>query len=153
MGLMAHGIRSTTSLLKMPGTSIPLFLCPLLASRVGSSHDFGGLSPRPHRYRLHIDATAKASQSFPNPSLLLSLPRSCPGCGAFTQTISPGQPGFYGISRKSVKAFIDRDGHCPGNGHKGESKVFGQVLGAADASLLSQMGLQGGEENNTNSQL
>ena len=37
---------------------------------------------------------------------LLDLPRSCPGCGAFTQSTSPDQPGFYGANRKAVQAFI-----------------------------------------------
>lgn len=37
---------------------------------------------------------------------LLDLPRSCPGCGAFTQGTSPDQPGFYGANRKAVQAFI-----------------------------------------------
>lgn len=38
--------------------------------------------------------------------ILLDLPRSCPGCGAFTQTTNPDQAGYYGEARKAVQAFI-----------------------------------------------
>lgn len=37
---------------------------------------------------------------------LLDLPRCCPGCGAFTQITNPDQAGFYGTTRKAVRAFI-----------------------------------------------
>lgn len=145
---MAYGIR-TTKLLKAPSNLIPLFLCPSIASCTNISYGLGRRPPRPRKHQLHVDATTAPSHGFPTPSQLLNLPRSCPGCGAFTQTVSPGQPGFYGNNRKSVKAFISRHGQCPDKGHDGESRLFERVLGAADASLLSQMGLQGGGENNT----
>lgn len=47
---------------------------------------------------------------------------------------------------------MDRNGQTPGMAYDGESKVFERVLKAVDASLLSQMGLQGGE-NNTKGQI
>jgi hypothetical protein len=46
------------------------------------------------------------TSSLVKPEITLILPRSCPGCGAFTQTISPGQAGFYTTTRKAVQAFI-----------------------------------------------
>jgi hypothetical protein len=36
----------------------------------------------------------------------LILPRSCPGCGAFTQFTIPEQAGFYDFARKAVQAFV-----------------------------------------------
>lgn len=144
---MAYGIR-TTHLLKAPSNAIPLFLCPSLASCINISHSLGRRRSRPPRHQLHVDATTTPSLGLPTPSQILNLPRSCPGCGALTQTVSPEQPGFYGTNRKSVKTFIDRNGQCPGKGHDGESVLFELVLGAADASLSAQMGLQGGAENN-----
>lgn len=149
---MAYGIR-TTNLLKTPSNLIPLFLCPSIASCTNISYGLGRRPPRPRKHQLHVDATTTPSHGFPTPSQLLNLPRSCPGCGAFTQTVSPGQPGFYGNNRKSVKAFISRHGQCPDKGHDGELRLFERILGAADASLLSQMGLQGGGENNTEGQI
>lgn len=149
---MAHGLRKI-SLLKTPSSLVPLFLCPSLGSCANISHDLGRLLSRPRRHHLHVNGTATPSHGFATPLQLLSLPRSCPGCGAFSQIVSPEQPGFYGTNRKSVKAFIGRDGQRPSKGY-GESKIFEHVLEAADASLLSQMGLQeGGGENNQNSQI
>ena len=141
---MAYGIR-TINLLKSRSSSIPLFLCPSLAS-------VGRWRLRPRRQQLHLDAASTSLHRFPTPSQLLDLPRSCPGCGAYTQTISPEQPGFYGNNRKSVKAFIGRKGQCPGEGDHGESEIFECVIGAADASLLSHMGLQGEGETITKGQ-
>lgn len=150
---MAHGLRNI-NLLKTPSNLIPLFLCPSLASCANISHDLGRRLSRPRRHRLHVDGTATPSHGFPTPSQLLSLPRSCPGCGAFTQTVSPVQPGFYGINRKSVKAFLGCNGQLPSKGYDGESKLFEHVQEAADASLLSQIGLEGGGgENNKKSQI
>ena len=149
---MAHGLRNTY-LLKTPTNLIPLFLCPSLASCANISHDLRRLLRRPRRHQLHVGCAAKPSHSFPTPLQLSNLPRTCPGCGAFTQTVSPEQPGFYGTNRKSVKTFIGSNGQPPNKGYDGESKLFEHVLDAADASLLSRMGLEGGEENSKSSQI
>lgn len=142
-----------TNILKAPRNLTPLFVCPLLASCTNISHDLGRPRSRPRGHLLHIDATATSSDTFPTTSQLLNLPQSCPGCGAFTQTVSPEQPGFYSTNRKSVKTFIGRNGQCTGKGYDRESKVFERTLGDTDASLLGQMGLQGRGENNTKSRL
>jgi hypothetical protein len=34
------------------------------------------------------------------------LPVCCPGCGAFTQTIEPDEPGYYGGNRKQTRKLI-----------------------------------------------
>ena len=149
---MAYGIR-TINPLEVPSRLIPLFLCPSFVSYTNIRHGFGRHLSRPRRHQLHVDATATLSDGFPTPSQLSHLPRSCPGCGALTQTVSPEQPGFYGTNRKSVKAFIGRNGQYPGKGYDGELKLFERVLGAADASLLSQIGLQRGAEKDTSGQI
>ena len=148
---MAFSIR-TINPLEAPSHLIPLFLCPSLALYTNIRYGFGRQLSRPRRRQLHV-ATATLSDGFPTPSQLLHLPRSCPGCGAFTQTVRPEQPGFYGTNRKSVKALLGRNGQCPGKGYDGESSLFERVLGAADASLLSQIGLQRGVEKHTNGQI
>ena len=146
---MAYSIR-TSSLLKAPANLIPL--CPLLPSCIGGDSD-SIPQHRPGPRRLHVDVASVASHGFPTPSQIQHLPRSCPGCGALTQTVSPGQPGFYGANRKSVKAFIGRYGQYPGNGYDGESKMFERVLGVADADLLSQIGLHGARAINSKGQI
>ena len=149
---MAYGTR-TTNILKAPRILTPPFLCPSLASCTVISHGFGRRRSRPSRHLFHVDAPATPSNSFPTPPQLSDLPQSCSGCGAFAQTVSPEQPGFYSTNRKSVKAFIGRNGRCLDEGYDGESEVFERVLGAADASLLAQMGLQGGGRNGTKGQM
>ena len=149
---MAYSTR-TNSLLKAPTNLIPLFLCPLLASCTGGYPGPVQRPLRPRRHQLHVDVAAAASNGFANPSQVLHLPRCCPGCGALSQTVSTGQPGYYGTNRKSVKAFIGRNAQNPGNGYDGESKVFERVLGAADVDLLSQMGLRGASETKLSGQI
>ena len=103
-------------------------------------------------HQLHVDVAAATSHGFPNPYEILHLPQSCPGCGALTQAVSPGLAGFYGTNRKSVKAFLGRDGQYPGNRYDRESKVIEHVLGDADVNMLSWMGLQGASEVGSNGQ-
>lgn len=34
------------------------------------------------------------------------LPACCPGCGAFSQTIEPNEPGYYSESRKQIRKLL-----------------------------------------------
>jgi hypothetical protein len=34
------------------------------------------------------------------------LPTCCPGCGAFSQTIEPDEPGYYSASRKQTRKLL-----------------------------------------------
>ena len=147
---MAYGIQHV-HLLKSPSSLTPLFLCPSLASWTSISRGLQRKRSKPYGHQLHLDAIATPSHGRLNTSQLSILPSLCPGCGAFTQTVSPEQPGFYGTNRKSVRAFIGRNGHCPWQVEKcdGESKLFEHILGITDVSLLSQMGLDGHDRNNT----
>lgn len=98
--------------------------------------------PGNQRRRLHVESAAAPASGMPTHSQLLELPRSCPGCGAFTQVVSPEQPGFYTTNRRSVKAFIASHERV----HKGvldEPNAFKQVLDNVDAPVLSQLGLEG----------
>ena len=142
---LAHMMAPATRLaylLKVPRAPVPVFLCPILASYSGPVHSTRRRDVRIQKRQLHVE-TAAPVHELSTPSQLLELPRSCPGCGAFTQIVSPDQPGFYSTNRKSVKAFIARHGQALGRGQSGESETFQRVLGFADAALLSQMGLTG----------
>lgn len=97
--------------------SIPTFLCPiplrlLLARR-------GRISKSRLQLRsLQLSTSGTPPKTLPLPSRLLTLPRTCPGCGAFTQTTNPNIAGFYSLKRKSVNAFVaqqaleSREGDC-----------------------------------------
>ena len=147
---MAYGIQHT-HLLKPSSSSTPLFLCASLASWTSIGRGLQRRRSNHYGRQLHLDAIATPSHSRLKPSQLSKLPILCPGCGAFTQTISPEQPGFYGTNRKSVRAFMAPNKQCLGQVENcdGESKVFEHILGITDVSLLSQMGLDGHDRNNT----
>ena len=145
---MAYGIRST-SLLKAPSDLVPLVICPKLIIYTGVSHDSRSRRPRTCGHQLHTEALATASYGCSTASQLSSLPRSCPGCGAYTQNANPEQPGFYGTTRKVVKAFTARTLHGSMERCNEESKTFERIVGAADVSLLSQMGLYNARERET----
>ncbi|OJD23768.1 hypothetical protein ACJ73_04874 [Blastomyces percursus] len=53
-------------------------------------------------------ATLEIPESIPPNLDPTSLPFSCPGCGAFTQWVSPDEAGYYSINRKAVKEYIRR---------------------------------------------
>lgn len=84
---------------------------PLLSSSTTSAPSLRSLKDalrhftRPSESPCHLRNSAKHFSSI-GLDKLLDLPRSCPGCGAFTQNTSPDQPGFYGANRKAVQAFI-----------------------------------------------
>ena len=133
-----------------PGITIPLFLCPLFASRIRAGCHRGQAteSSRPKSRVLHTEPVTLLSQHpsaqcLPTALQLAELPTSCPGCGAFAQTVSSDQPGFYGSNRKSVRAFIARNVHSPNGGYQRESEVFDIVIGTVEASVLNEIGLAG----------
>lgn len=124
---------------------VPLFLCPLYHSitHVHRGQIKDAPPSRPQQRKFHVETANPPAQSLPTPTQLLELPRSCPGCGAFAQITNAGQPGFYSANRKTVRAFIARPGQSAGKGYNEESETFDRIVGAANASLLSQMGLAG----------
>lgn len=97
--------------------SIPTFLCPiplrLLLARRGRI-----CKSRLQMRSLQLSTAGTPPKALPLPSRLLTLPRTCPGCGAFTQTTNPNNAGFYSLKRKSVNAFVaqqaleSREGDC-----------------------------------------
>ena len=97
--------------------------------------------PSIQKRRQHVETAAATTHDLPTPQQLLDLPRSCPGCGAFTQAVSPDQPGFYSTNRKSVKAFIARHEQNLKPGKSEEFEAFDRIVGSADTTLLSQLGL------------
>ena len=98
-------------------------------------------APSFQKRRQHVETTAATTHDLPTSQQLLDLPRSCPGCGAFTQAVSPDQPGYYSTNRKSVKAFIARHERNSKHGKSEESEAFDRIVRSADTALLSRLGL------------
>ena len=99
-------------------SSIPAYLCPALSSfdpktpRRSSQHPLGKII-RQVTPRLGVHTAAEDSRlpsAVKKSSLLVALPLSCPGCGAFTQDALSHEAGFYSAGRKAVKSFIQAQG-------------------------------------------
>ena len=75
-------------------------------------------------------------------SLFVSgLPRTCPGCGAFSQTLEPGEAGFYSATRKPVQIFIASQ-HAPTRQRlEEEAHTYATAVAHADQGLLQSLGL------------
>ncbi len=93
---------------------LPVFLCPAFSRFVHcapklfrslhiiSSHEQRQLARLPYS-----DANLLPKETLEDPIKNSSrLPRQCAGCGAFSQTSDNGEPGYYSLSRRSVKAFL-----------------------------------------------
>ncbi|CRG87773.1 hypothetical protein PISL3812_04794 [Talaromyces islandicus] len=63
------------------------------------------------------DPPSQESPSSPTPPASISLhsdvlPVCCPGCGAYSQTIEPADPGYYDVSRRRVKKLWGKAQHA-----------------------------------------
>ncbi|MCJ1251104.1 hypothetical protein MMC30_008335 [Trapelia coarctata] len=95
---------------------VPTFLCPSLAEGIrfaGSAKHVSRSGPSRLQASgvqgrcLHTQPLGRAVNIQPiDHSKLSFLPWTCPGCGAYTQTLNPDNAGFYSTSRKTVKAFV-----------------------------------------------
>ena len=141
-GFYASMASSNKSLFRSIAALSPLCLrSPLVSatssrSRIKRRYNF---TPNDQARQVHVESAAAPR------SLLIDLPLSCPGCGAFTQIIDSTQPGFYSINRKSVKALIGSRKQASSNGLLNESNAFQQVVDSAEDLLLSQLGLVNAE--------
>ena len=76
-----------------------------------------------------------------NAPTLISLPSQCPGCGAYTQSSHPENAGYYSVSRKSVKSYINQRRNLSDAGRTIEDAAFDQVTTEAKPELLKKLGL------------
>lgn len=124
---------------KFGRNTVPRCVCPVLTAYSSWTSRSRCQVPSIQKRRRNVETAAATTHDLPTPQQLVDLPRSCPGCGAFTQAISPDQPGFYSTNR--VKAFIARHGYDLKYGKSEESEAFDRIVGSADTALLSQLGL------------
>jgi hypothetical protein len=120
---------------------IPTFLCPTLLRYNPYSYPFKQQQPsiyKAQRRCLHL-AESKPAQVAPE----RLLPIQCTGCGAFAQTTSEGEPGFYTLGRKNVRAFLlgeslTDDGQ---NWRKQKNEVLLKALENADSELAASLNI------------
>jgi hypothetical protein len=105
---------------------LPIFLCPALSRPIHyaqksfqSQFCKSGYAQQELPRLFHSDVHSLPQETSNNSiQNLASLPRQCAGCGAFSQTSDNGEPGFYSLGRKSVRAFL-----APGTDSKNVKRV------------------------------
>lgn len=50
--------------------------------------------------------TSSTTEISPDKAVVRRLPLQCTGCGAFTQTMDPSQPGYFNLKRKAVQEYL-----------------------------------------------
>ncbi|KAI1426358.1 hypothetical protein F5Y12DRAFT_293569 [Xylaria sp. FL1777] len=68
-----------------------------------------------------------------------TLPEQCRGCGALSQTSHPGQPGYFDLSRSTVKKYLGTDGPSH-RARREEDRIYERVLNK-HAEELEEMGI------------
>ncbi|KAF4635727.1 hypothetical protein G7Y89_g2374 [Cudoniella acicularis] len=96
-----------------PVADLPAFLCPgLLQAAHPQAFPLRSNQPRiPSQQssrRLTTSAVPAPHESVASgvPRQSQSLPQQCAGCGALSQTVLKDEPGFYSLTRRSVKDYL-----------------------------------------------
>ncbi|KAI6714373.1 hypothetical protein JHW43_003033 [Diplocarpon mali] len=99
--------------LGLPVADIPTFLCPgflkVACIPVWYSSEQPRIVSQASQSRNITSIAAPARNSLPAVPVPRSrtLPHQCAGCGALSQTVDSEGPGFYTLTRKSVKSFVE----------------------------------------------
>ncbi|TAQ89120.1 hypothetical protein B7494_g2516 [Chlorociboria aeruginascens] len=68
----------------------------------------------------------------------MKLPTQCSGCGALSQAVDKEQPGFYSLTRRSVKDYL---GAVPNVKTSAVDEIIKNTVENMDAELLKSLGL------------
>ncbi|KAM7200532.1 genetic interactor of prohibitins 3, mitochondrial [Naviculisporaceae sp. PSN 640] len=70
------------------------------------------------------------------------LPENCIGCGAYSQTAIPGEPGYYSLERKNVKEYMGLAPPEPKRRPKSQAEnIVKQALEGLDLEKLAESGV------------
>ncbi|KAI9707830.1 MAG: hypothetical protein M1820_004435 [Bogoriella megaspora] len=148
--------RNATTQLECLHSTIPTFLCPVLLEAPLSRRPLNPcLSPRSlsssftrtSTQNAYISETAESrapltilSEKGPAEAIEKnSLPISCPGCGAPSQTFARADAGYYTLSRSAVRNFLEG----PKEDAKGEEdEAYASAVAQASDDLKQDLGLQ-----------
>ena len=127
--------------------TIPDFLCPFVESAKAPTA-LSRIRPasRPctlQRRCLHVEDGSPIKEDVVPPlAVVQKLPLNCPGCGAYTQTLSPQEAGFYQPTQKRLRNFPasqqDPDARAR---QEEEAAVYSRTISGTNASLLESLGL------------
>ncbi|KAE8452828.1 hypothetical protein EG329_013100 [Mollisiaceae sp. DMI_Dod_QoI] len=121
-----------------PVAELPVFLCPGLVriaqlTPLSCSHNRSLGHPLPLQRRLVTSITAPATKDPIADSrfALRRLPQQCVGCGALSQTVDETGPGYYTLSRRTVKTYLER---ISGQKESSEDAIVKAALEQADTT-------------------
>lgn len=97
----------------IPLADIPTFLCPAILRTASTPlrcihRQLRSSAPASQRRNITsiVPGIPHTANVVRKPSLD-KLPQQCAGCGALSQTVDSQGPGFYTLTRKSVKSFVE----------------------------------------------
>lgn len=70
-----------------------------------------------------------------------TLPPQCPGCGAFSQTSNPSLPGFFNLTRNSIKKYLGLEVEEPPRRVREDDRVVQEALRHVDRTALDKLGI------------
>lgn len=131
---------------------VPLFLCPALA--VHSTRATRFKSARRCLYSTNITSKeilepgkteeeavegGDVAVSTQTPTRK-TLPIQCPGCGGLTQSTTPDEAGFFTLTRRSVRRYIDGQEHVV-TAKQRENDIITAALESLDANIAQSVSL------------
>lgn len=133
---------------------IPTFLCPLLARSLYPSkliHNQPRKSVRIQRRFVQSQAEVEVEDdvqdisentSIASAQALTKLPSQCAGCGASSQTTIEDEPGFYSLTRRSVKEYLGTSYSAKRKKASAEDEVVKNTLENVDTTILQTLGME-----------
>lgn len=131
-------------------TNVPTFLCPVLLKHGNSSRkqtarlkEVSSKSTPWLQTRLfQSNAVSPKYEAHPaSTDFTLQLPQQCPGCGAFSQTFDSQEPGFYSVSRRSIKTYLARGLDLHDAKKSVDNRLVGVPLQQSEGDLLKEFQL------------
>ena len=101
-GALSRALRFSSLLPKSHISRRLPFTIPALHNTALIANSIPRFSPYPHR----CFSTTNYQREAAAEKLTDVLPVCCPGCGAFSQTVEPDEPGYYGASRKQNRKLL-----------------------------------------------
>ena len=129
--------------------TVPIFLCPRLGKSPSafSSPVYQKLNSFKSPERLYSSLKATTT-SLPNEAPFTNapvsskeiiaparLPWTCPGCGAYTQNVSPDEAGYYSPTRKSVRTFLGKLASSNGELRTDDPVLTSSTRGVSGAAI------------------
>ncbi|KAJ5662444.1 uncharacterized protein N7477_010060 [Penicillium maclennaniae] len=131
--------------IRLPSRAYSRYLTPTLQPRVCSTRtlssiNFLNIEQKTTTSHRAFSTTRFLQSEISAQNLVDILPVCCPGCGAFSQTIEPNEPGYYGKTRKQRRKPSKKD-----NMEQQNAEAENVAISNAQDSSVSDIGDLAGE--------